>query len=313
MRWVPDWDLLDGDDGPNFIINGISLTVRDATSDRYKSALRHVIGFMVRRKLPLELASFCRFLSGCRRQGAAGSTLEAYRSAMVWTQRASGSVIWADDPLLVRAIKGYKYQDRLSRPPRGAIDIGMLEELCNLHPEYTRFYIVIFYGVLRVSQAARLRGGDISQDAAGGVHLTLRQDKRMKCGSTREFVSVREVVHPAAREIMLTALRAVPHGALIFATVDLAEASLAIKKAAVTLKWPAGLVWDGVHCLRHGGAQLMKMFVSELLARAGRPCAMSAQTLAWYTRLNAIRVEVSTTVARQGYDEDDDDEEAADE
>ena len=56
-----------------------------------------------------------------------------------------------------------------------------------------------------------------------------------------------------------------PLGSHIRRDMDLAEASLAIKRAAVTLKWPAGLVWDGVHCLRNGGAQPMKMFVSEPL------------------------------------------------
>ena len=66
------------------------------------------------------------------------------------------------------------------------------------------------YGGLRVSQAAHLRGGDVL--AAGGVYLTLRQDKRMKCGSTREVVSVREVVHPAAREIIDGSARGASRG-----------------------------------------------------------------------------------------------------
>ena len=60
------------------------------------------------------------------------------------------------------------------------------------------------YGGPRVSQAAHLRGGDVL--AAGGVYLTLRQDKRMKCGSTREVVSVREVVHCRDASATATAL-----------------------------------------------------------------------------------------------------------
>ena len=44
------------------------------------------------------------------------------------------------------------------------------------------------------------------------LYLTLRQDKRMKCGSTREVVSVREVVHPAAREIIDGSARGASRG-----------------------------------------------------------------------------------------------------
>jgi hypothetical protein len=264
MRWIPNWDTLDDSGGASFIANGIALTVRDATADKYRGSLRHVIMFMVKRNYPLELSSFCKFLSGCRRQGAAGSTLEGYRSAMVWSLRCTGASAWADDPLLIRAIKGFKYQDRLIRQPRGAVDCSMLEELCGRNPDYAVFYIVIFFGVFRVSQALALEGGDASCTADGRVMVTVRADKRMKCGNTRQVVSQKEVVHPRAKEIILTALRSVPHGVKVFASLDPEKASLAVKLTAIALRWPAGLLWDGVHCLRHGGVQLMRVFLSEL-------------------------------------------------
>ena len=40
----------------------------------------------------------------------------------------------------------------------------------------------------------------------GEVMLTVRADKRMKCGNTRQVVSTKEVIHSRAKEILLLAM-----------------------------------------------------------------------------------------------------------
>ena len=72
------------------------------------------------------------------------------------------------DAILIRALKGYAYQDKLRRAPRGAIDMGMLEELIKLFPRNGNAYAVIFLCVLRKSQAEKLRGGDAHMTKTAG-------------------------------------------------------------------------------------------------------------------------------------------------
>jgi len=54
-----------------------------------------------------------------------------------------------------------------------------------------------------------------------------------------------------------------------------------VKRAAVALQWPSGLVWDGPHCLRHGG-------VAEVIA-AQPWLHQSPSTIVHYARNNATR------------------------
>lgn len=303
-KWNPRWDELDDieDDGPDFIDTGVTLSVVAETRRKYEAAFSRYIDFIAKYNHPLTLKSFGRFLRSCRRQGAAGGTLEGYRSGLLFVQRASNMLPFADTPLLIRAIKGYRYVDRRTRAPRGAITLNMLAQLCLFDPLYALEYSTIFHLVIRATQALLLQGGDGETTPDGSFLLTVRSDKRMNARNTRQVVSTKEILQPEAKAIAMIATSLGPHGDLVFPHFDTARASARIHAAAIALKWPAGLQYDGVHCLRHGGAQALKVFLTNLMAKMGNQAAMAPQTARWYTRLNTLR----TAAIEADADRDDD-------
>lgn len=291
-KWIPRWDDLDDaeDDGPDFIGTGVTISVIPDTRQKYEGAFSRYIDFIVKFNRPLTLDSFGRFLRSCRRQGARGSTLEGYRSGLLFVQRANNMSPFADAPLLIRAIKGYRYVDRRTTAPRGAITLTMLAQLCIFDPLYALEYTTIFHLVIRATQALLLQGGDGELTPEGAFVLTVRSDKRMNARNRRQAVSTKEILPPDAKAIAVLATSLKPHGELVFPNFDPARASARIHAAAIALKWPAGLQFDGVHCLRHGGAQALKMFCTKLMGKMGNNAAMAPQTSRWYTRLNTIRL-----------------------
>ena len=300
-RWTPDWAAMaEEHDEDRFIEMGISLGVRPRTAKKYGAAVAAFIRYLVMKNFPFDYPSFTRYLGACRRQGAQGSTLEGYRCSVLWAQRQGGTETWADCARLTRAIKGFKYADRLARPPRGAITLTMLHQLAEFDPRNSRAYALIFFLVLRKSQLIKMRSGDATLSAEGEVILTVRTDKRMKCGNVRQITSQKVVVLAAAKELIMGLQNLTPHGELLVPKFDQTKASEMIAAAAVRFGWPQGLVFDGVHCLRHGGAQAVKAFVAILLERAGNPLAMSSGMAVWYTRLNELRVQSTRVILNEG-------------
>ena len=304
-RYTFRQEALDPTGHKGFITRGIALTVLSDTKKRYTAAFRRFVVFILRERLPMNLGSFEAFLHACRTQGAKGPTLEGYRCGVLLIQRAHGIDTFANDPRLCRAIKGYTYADKVSGVPRGSITEAMLRQFWVVHPQFAIVTGVIFYVVLRSGQAARYRAGDMVVAPDGRATLTVRTDKRRKAGNSVEETSTKEVLSPAGKALLLAAARGKPHGTLCFPRYDERAMSDAIRAAALTCGWPVGLEYDGVHCLRHGGAQYIRTIVEATLARMGDPCAMSPTTAAWYTRLNAIRVAVTHVI--ENSDEDDED------
>ena len=65
-----------------------------------------------------------------------------------------------------------------------------------------------------------------------------------------------------------------------------------IKDAAVALRWPAHLKWDGTHCLRHGGvARLKKLLLASNASAETRllTLQMSEAMQKHYSRSNKDR------------------------
>ena len=292
-----------------FVTRGIALTVLSDTKKKYTSAFRRFVVFLIREKRPMNLDSFEAFLHACRAQGAKGPTLEGYRAGLLLIQRAHGLPQFAEDARLRRALKGFSYADKLLAVPRGSITEAMLRQFWTIHPKLALTTGVIFYAVLRSGQAARYRAGDLVIDPDGRATLTVRTDKRRKAGNTVEETTTKEIVAPAAKALLIAAARGKPHGALCFPRYDERAMSEAIRAASATCGWPAGLEYDGVHCLRHGGSQHVRALVEAIIARMGNPCAMSPTTAAWYSRLNAIRTAVArVTETRDGDESGADDE-----
>ena len=177
-KWTPRWDeLVDTEvDGPDFVETGVALSVLVATRLKYEGSFSRYIDFIVKFGHPISLHSFGRFLRACRRQGAKGSTLEGYRSSLLFVQRANNMAPFADAPLLIRAIKGYRYADRLTCAPRGAITLHMLAELVEFDPVYALEYATIFHLVIRAMQALKMRGGDGRETTDGALTLIVRVD-----------------------------------------------------------------------------------------------------------------------------------------
>ena len=289
-RWVPDWAQIADAGWEDFVADGIRKTVAPETQRKYRAAFSRLVDFLVRLWLPFTLEGLTRFLHACREQGARGTTLEGYRSAVLWVQRVQGLDQFASDDRLQRAVDGYRHFDKCNGVPRGAITMAMLQELLELFPNYREVFEVIFLCVLRVTQLVRMRIGDATRTPDGAVVLTVRAEKRNKCGTPYTSVSRKEVVHPMAKELLGRLQARGVHGALMFPQFSPTAANEVIQRAAATFKWPSGLQFDGVHCLRHGGCQFVKHFIATLLAGMGGPCAMSSGTITGgYGRLNEIR------------------------
>ena len=289
-RWIADWAHLDDGGWQSFLAAGITETVARETQNKYSSAFSRFIDFLVSTGRVWDFEGLLRFLHACRQQGARGTTLEGYRSAVLWIQRIHDLPQFAADERLVRAVAGYKHYDKCHGIPRGAVTWGMLQQLLANSPQWRDAFEVIFLCVLRITQLLRMLVGDAVLTADGAVVLTVRAEKRNKCGSVYTAVSRKEVVHPRAKELLRRLQQGRVHGQKLFPGFSAAAANDIIQRAAVALGWPSGLKFDGVHCLRHGGCQFIKAFIAELLSCMGNPCAMSATTIVGgYGRLNEVR------------------------
>lgn len=287
-RWVPDWQALDDEGWEQFIQVGIRGTVRKSTARKYRAAALHYFDFVQSRALPFNLTSLERFLHSIRKQGAKGKTLEQYRCAVLWTQRMARTETYATDPDLVKALKGYIYQDKLNGTPRGAITEPMLNQLLDRAGAYAPAFAVIFYAVLRVGQFVRMQHGDVAI-SGGRCTIHLRQDKRNRAGNWYTHITTKEVVMPQAIMLLEEAQRLARPGERLFPWFDETTANDLIKQVAQDCCWPTGLQWDGVHCLRHGGCQVNKVFMARLLASLGPITGMGRRTIPHYDRLNEAR------------------------
>lgn len=272
-----------------FVLTGVRHTVKEATSDKYLAALANFVNFIDERRLPFELTSFVRFLHACRKQGAAGSTLSGYRAAVLWAQRAFDTPQWAANDVLVRAIKGYKYADKLSRKPRGAILTPMLVQLETRYPHLAVPAALVYYCVLRRKQAERALVGDAQFMPDGRVVLTVRAEKRSNANNNVQTVTRKEVVLPEGQAILRALVKGRKPGEKMLPGFKADVLDRAIAETALAMGWPTDLEYDGMHCLRHGGATALREFFTRLFASMGNPAAMSPTTAAWYSRLNVLR------------------------
>jgi len=288
-KWRPRWDDLDDSGFESFVIQGVRHSVRTGTGDKYMAAVGRFITFIDTRGLPYDLPSFLRFLHACRKQGASGSTLSGYRAAMLWHQRQFGATLWAMDQGLGVAIKGYKYLDKQTRPPRGAILTPMLRQLEHRYPLLAAVADTTFYCVLRRRQVERMLAGDIQEGSEGRLVLTVRAEKRANARNGVQMVTRKEIVLPEAKLLLRRLAQGMKPRQRLFPNFNAAALDHAISECATHFGWPTDLVYDGMHCLRHGGATVVREYFSRLLAAMGNPAAMAPATALWYSRLNELR------------------------
>jgi len=302
-KWVAVWEALRDEGWGNFISKGLELSVRGPTRQKYRAGFSRFVDFCVRNNHPFALESLQRFLHACRRQGAKGTTLDGYRCGVLWVAKVEGLDPFAADRSLVEALKGYKYEDKLHGKPRGAITEPMLEQLMERGGRYALSYATAYHVVLRVSQLKLLSKGDVSF-GRNKTTVTIRRDKRANARSKKPLVSTKEVLSPAGIECLRAACAGKQVGEKLFPDFNHAEANETIHEVARICGWPEGLTFDGMHCLRHGGAQSLKQFIVELMRRMGEPAAMCEETVRRYTRLNEQRTEMDDSESSDDSEED---------
>jgi integrase len=269
-----------------FIRKGVDLSVRTTTRETYRFRTDAFWSYLQISDKRYCKQSFADFLSAIYRQGCAGSTLNGYRCALLHWQRRKGEKTWARDEDLTIACNGYKFRHLQTTPGRGAITQDMLEELASLDKRYAVVFRMLFYGILRIAELEGIRSGDFIEDNEGG-QLLIRKDKRFTARSKiTQQEHFKPIIFEEGRFILRELQRQIPRGAPMFAWIERNRTLELVNKAASVFKWPLDLVFDGNHCLRHGGATFAAKFTNE---KAMEAACMSQTTFRHYSQENRQR------------------------
>jgi integrase len=133
----------------------------------------------------------------------------------------------------------------------------MLRQLVSIaDPEAACIFTVLFLGVLRISELELIRSGDFVVAEGESAQLLLRTNKKLTArGKTSEAVHWKPVVSDELKEVLRKRQASVSFGELLFPRVNRTRLDALVKAASEQFDWPSELIFDGVHCLRHGGAQ----------------------------------------------------------
>lgn len=212
---------------------------------------------------PLDDNVFMAMLQAMDHQGLAPSTMDGYRSAYRFWQLLEGVPLTAAGDALVGVCNGLQY--RCGAEPaqeRGAITYGRLMQVLQTCRQEGQAHLcdpleVCWLVAIRYSQLARMRLRDAEIGDGDIVTVLLRRDKRRnrKTMQKRRHVHAKRVASARLAEIMHEVHRANEEEGPMWPSFDVFEARKLIRVAAARYKWPTGLYYDGVHCLRHGGMQ----------------------------------------------------------
>jgi hypothetical protein len=202
-----------------------------------------------------------------------------------------GTPEFAADRNLVKAIQGYKYADRLQpRKRRGQVTRDMLHQLCQDHPKLSILFMLIFCFGLRGEEARVLRSGDLYIRSATSATLTIvGENKRAQAKNAGTLTQEREITHPMGIAIMAELQMSIPKGVELFDEVDWMAAGQAVKDSARKHGWPHHVEFDGLHCLRHGGAGERREMEMTIAAGMDNGLTMRPSTSAWYSAGNHLR------------------------
>lgn len=248
---------------------------------------------------------FGNILQAMCEQGSAPSTISAYKSALIFYQKVERLWLkvnqspWAESDFLASLIAGMKARRKRdsSAPQRGQVTNSMFDDLLEWvrsHEPYAsdcplliHCLIVARGAALRCGQLISIQRDDFSlSDTKSGLMGSLwvrgwNKDPAVRATSTNGKPKL-VFDEDAIKSLLL--LKSLPvfesPSDLIF---DFSPSFLCdlIQKAAVALRWPAGVVWDGPHCLRHAG-------VAETLA--AKPWLnQSPSTVLHYAKPNLSR------------------------
>lgn len=288
-KFAFDSHLVSKEDGLQFLRKGASLMVREATKKVYNGRVDKYRSYLRRTGETESLLSFSGFLANLFRQGAAGTTLAGYRAAVLYAQKVELSEQWADDKRLINACKGFAYSYRLSAPQRGVINVTMLRQLQSLDLLYKIPFGLLFFGVLRVSELERMRVGDLVTSEEG-TQLWVRKDKRVTAlRSFQQEGHWKEIVSREFIEYVEALSNQAKHGSPLFAWVKRDKMLQLVELAAGVFSWPVDVIYDGVHCLRHGGANYLQTSLQATNSLVQKAAVMSEGTRKFYSRANRLR------------------------
>ncbi len=246
-----------------------SISARTLTT--YNSRIRTLQCFLEENDEPcLTLEIFAQFLRTLEANTgrATKSTAEGYRCAILHAQRTNNRWIedgtWADSWHCKRVVAGFAYKGRAPtphHPRRGQVTSDMFADMLIVaRRDYLEYAPALELGyrlALRPSQLLSLHKGCF--DGTG----VIVPDKR--CRSTNRFnlSTVKTVVDPMARLLLrgLDETRTGPY-------FTFSEASLrhVFKQIASALSWNTDdLLFDGPHCLRHGGMSHLSALLPRTL------------------------------------------------
>jgi hypothetical protein len=289
----------------------ISLKIKASTLRQYES---HRAGFRAflaargAREGESEKDAFFVYLDGLRMTGGPVSA-GGLRSALLHFQHVEGTETWAGDEDVKAAVAGFGYLARKEpEQVRGTITQEMLKELLEWlrrgpHRSLEDLVVVTFGVALRGKEAIAIRSGDYVPYFAtqGGVLGVLRHVSNKGFSAVRSAqprTVDKDVLDERANEVLRRRQAATPAGELLFPAREGNRDQLrrAIKEGAAALKWDPRLVFDGAHCLRHGGVgALTSRLEGEALKRAVR---MSPSMVRHYARPNAKRLAAKKQRAR---------------
>lgn len=282
----------------------ISLKVSASTLRQYESHRAGFRAFLAARGVQegeSEKDSFFLYLDGLRTTGGPASA-GGLRSALLHFQQVDGTETWAGDDDVKAAVAGFGYLARKEpEQVRGAITPQMLEELLmwlrsGPHRSLEDLVVVSFGVALRGKEAIAIRSGDYvphfaTQRGVLGVlkHISNKGFSAVRSAQPRTVD--KDVLDAAADAVLRRRQASTPAGQLLFPAREGNRDQLrrAIKEGAAVLKWDARLVFDGAHCLRHGGVGALSARLADDPEGLKRAVRMSAGMVRHYARPNGQR------------------------
>ena len=197
---------------------------------------------------------------------------------------------WANDPDILRACSGFRYQSKTGAPVRGQITNDMFLQLLNFVRQRVPvliYPIIVLYGTgLRIGALIQIKAQHYQHDTS----LLSYPDKAANALNRKPVWATREVRDPDAREVLRRMSLTVNPTECLFSKERCPITVLrdTIKLAQRTFNWDPSLEFVGPHSLRHGAAIHLQEFATNL-QDVHQLINMSPTTYKYYSRPNATR------------------------
>lgn len=218
---------------------------------------------------------FTRFLQLVKRLGFADA--ESFRAALIYHLELNGEdVDWLRRKITKKLTQTIRFWHVMKQIPRGSVSGTMLRGLMDwlIARDEKELAVVSFLlhdAALRGSELICIQKGDFRMESADQFVLTIRKDKRNRRTNPKGWLQEKQLSAKAFQMLTILAKDRQEGDELFQDGEDkIRKLRKLIKQAAVELKWPKDLKFDGPHVLRHGGTREVverakQTVVSELL------------------------------------------------